>query len=263
MFRKLWAVLAFGVLAAVGMASPAMATGDRDRGQVTVAMQSGCDRQVVVLFQNTTRMVAEVKVTGHDGSISVPARDGDTPGTASVTVTAGDDGKVQAYIKIGRDWRELGKCFTWEAPDKNCLAPVVDVTHPDCAHPGQTVTVSNPGENPLPVVVRFDNDAPASVAPGAHVEKTATVAIIVVIDDGQPTTYSYTAPTGCASASASPSPSPSVSTGGSAGGATGGSPHLPVTGTPVIAVGVIGAVAVLAGVLGVVVARRRRTTFTA
>lgn len=263
MFRKLWAVLAFGVLAAVGMASPAMATGDRDRGQVTVAMQAGCDHQVVVLFTNTTRLVAEVKVTGHEGSISVPARDGDTPGTASVTVTAGDDGKVQAYIRIDHDWRELGRCFTWKAPHKNCLAPVVDVTHPDCTDADQTVTVSNPGENPLPVVVRFDNDAPASVAPGQHVEKSATVAIVVVIDDGQPTTYAYTAPTGCASPSASPSPSPSASNGGSAGGSSGGSPHLPVTGTPVVAVAAVGALAIAGGVLGLLVARRRRATFTA
>jgi len=264
-FAKTWLAWMAGVLAALSFAAPAAATGG-DRGQVTVRYTAGCDKTVTAVFTNTTRDDAKVRVTGHDGDITVPARTGGTPGTITVATTAGDDLKVQAEIKIGRAWVHLGECWTWKPPHRNCLQPLIDVTHPSCEHLIQTVTVSNPAGNLQPFAVVFDTDEAVQVAPGASADKSATVDITVTIDDGKPTVYPYTAPTGCPSPTPSASPSTSPATSASASpapGAGGGSPHLPVTGARVGVLAAAGGALILAGGVLWLMLRRRRTEFVA
>lgn len=240
--------LIIGVLSA---AMPAQAT-----GKPTVRYLDTCS-DVRVTVNNPLRLDIVVKVSGHVGELKVAKHDSET-----VTVPKADN--IQAQVRFGQAWINLGGPHSWSDPGR-CLPPTVTVTEPTCDKPDLTVVVTNPNKRGR-LFVRFNGGPPRLVKAGESTTFTGRADVTVAVNGKTVKTVAYVAPKDCATPTATATPSetgqPEPSDTAAPGGNPGGDkPQLPVTGPNVGVVVSLGVLLVLGGGgLALLAARRRRTT---
>jgi LPXTG-motif cell wall-anchored protein len=255
------AIFAFALaLGTLGFASPAQATETEELPKPAVSIQDGCNDTTIVVTNPFDKV-----------SITVKVADGDPvtiAGANEKTITVSTMEAITVDMKVGRSWVTLAE-HTWTRPAE-CNPHVVPTytcddwslmfVNPkslDAAKARFTVELDPIVEN----VKLVWNVKPGMTETLNGLGKGIKARVKVA--KGEWVEYVWVKPEkGCEPASptpTAPAPVPTTPAPGAAGGDNG--KDLPLTGVSVPAVAGLGVLLLAAG--GVLVARRRRTSFTA
>jgi LPXTG-motif cell wall-anchored protein len=267
--RRIFAGATVGMLATLMLAAPAQANTAKPVATFTDSCTSG---KVSISVSTTGNEPVQFKIPGVAGASSWVSI---TKATSPKTFEDASGNQLTLRWKnaAGQDL-EAQAPHKWSFNAAKCGVQFAS-TAPTCDNPHLTVTVANPNiDGVQDVMVGFKMDELRTLRKGGTTSFTSTGDITVYYeqwwngDQYGHKTFDFVAPTGCATPVVEQQNAVIVVGGGDGGAAgkggtaAGGGESLPVTGSPVRAAVIVGLVLLAVGVVGLLVARRRRVRFT-